>query len=83
MESLLIVPRESKIFKSCLLNGSVPIKYGSRMLSSWLDGRPVFGLIFTKLMPEGIRNGTLFILIFASFTKDLKIGVATEEPVCL
>ena len=53
------------------------------LLSCLFDGSPVFWSILTKLRPEGILKGTLLWLIFASFIKDLNMGTATEEPVCL
>ena len=48
-----------------------------------LDAIPLFGSILTKLIPEGILNGFLFLLILILLLNFLNIGTATLEPVCL
>ncbi len=63
--------------------GSEPRTKGSLILPSSFDIIPLLGSILTKLIPEGILNGFLFLLIFIFLAKFLNIGTATLEPVCL
>ena len=77
-----MLPRLSRTFM-VFPNGSVPTMYGSKILFLAFEANPVLGSILTKLIPEGTLNGTLFLLIFNFAAKFLKIGTATDEPVCL
>ena len=63
--------------------GSEPRTKGSLILPSSFDIIPLFGSILTKLIPDGILNGFLFLLIFIFWANFLNIGTATLEPVCL
>ena len=82
MELLLKFSNPSIILMFCEY-GSEPSIKGSTMLSSFVDTLPLLGSILTKLIPEGILNGFLFLLIFTFSAKFLNIGTATLEPVCL
>ena len=53
------------------------------MLSLSLEGSPVLLFIVTKLKPDGTLKGILLSLVLDFFIKFLKIGTATDEPVCL
>ena len=66
MELLLIEPRESKIFKSLELYGSVPIIKGSKMLFFLFDGRPVLGSILTLAAVEtSIAQGVILLSFYS------------------
>ena len=82
MESLLKFSSPSIILMLSKYGSDPKIK-GSTILPFWSDTLPLLGSILTKLIPEGILNGFLFLLIFIFFAKFLNIGTATLDPVCL
>ena len=83
MELLFIELKSSNFLILLLLNGSLPMIKGSNIPWSFFVIKPVFGSIFTKLIPEGILKVMRLKFILAFSIKFLKIGTATAEPVGL